>query len=464
MITAPLARDQAGNHFELPDTAAFWRIRRHTGGRPSTVLGPDGEPLFVPIMVDKPDLPSYGLEGGSFRFEAVDADRRPLGVQVAFVELGLSDRGSIRDPRDLTTLGHADLVRSCFDSMTRTMEAMQRAQVERERALAQKERALTDAQVAAQRNHVEVMLALLERAGGGKPQDPITVLKQQMAFQKALSEGTRRNAGLLPAPAEKDASADDEAEGKSKWADALKPFVPAAATTLQELLVKAFAKDDPVAAKQMRRNFAAFAQVSGAMQDGMSQDDAVKMVASEMTEEQVDEATDTSEMQIPRRKALRQVFADLSDDESDRFDDYLDSLSDEEFAARQLDCEALADLPARVAWARGILAGAGVASEIVDDEQDESTEEGPSLPPELVPVLMQLSREERQAGARLIAALDVATVERLTAKLVALPTDEALAMVRRVLANADKRTASVAQRSVSSVLRDDDDATASVTS
>src|SRR5262249_1511182 len=32
-MMAPLARDQHGNPFELPPEAAFWRVRRHTGGR-----------------------------------------------------------------------------------------------------------------------------------------------------------------------------------------------------------------------------------------------------------------------------------------------------------------------------------------------------------------------------------------------------------------------------------------------
>jgi hypothetical protein len=80
------------------------------------------------------------------------------------------------------------------------MEAMQRAQVERERALAEKERAVTDAQVAMQRNHVEIVIALLDRATGGKPQDPVAVLEQHVKLQKVIERQAPRNAGLLMAP------------------------------------------------------------------------------------------------------------------------------------------------------------------------------------------------------------------------------------------------------------------------
>src|SRR5262249_37689882 len=154
------------------------------------------------------------------------------------------------------------------------MEAMQRAQVERERALAQKERALTDAQVAAQRMHVELMIALIERTTGGKPQDPITVLKQQLAFQKAL-DGTR-NAGVLPPPA---AGSDDEpapAEKESSWLDKIQPFMPVAAMGAQQLVIDALAKNDPTKAEQMHRAAGSWARAFAAMEGAQSPEDALQ--------------------------------------------------------------------------------------------------------------------------------------------------------------------------------------------
>jgi hypothetical protein len=78
------------------------------------------------------------------------------------------------------SMGGPETMRACVESMTRTMEAMQRAQVERERALAQKDRALTDAQVAMQRCHTDLLIALLDRTTT-KPQDALAVVKQQIA-------------------------------------------------------------------------------------------------------------------------------------------------------------------------------------------------------------------------------------------------------------------------------------------
>ena len=88
----PLARDQQGNPFTLPSDAAYWRVRRHTGGRPSTVLGPDGEPLFVAITSDRGELQAYGCNG-SIRLEAVDGDYRSVRAPVGYVEFAPNGAG-----------------------------------------------------------------------------------------------------------------------------------------------------------------------------------------------------------------------------------------------------------------------------------------------------------------------------------------------------------------------------------
>jgi hypothetical protein len=141
-MMAPLARDQHGNAFELPAEAKYWRVRRHTRGRPADVLGPDGEPLYIPVEQDQSDLRMHGC-AGLIRLDAVDNDRRPLPVQATYVDLGSAEP----PPRSAGLDGDKEMVRVCFESMTRTMEGMQRAQVEREKTLAQKEQALTEGQI-----------------------------------------------------------------------------------------------------------------------------------------------------------------------------------------------------------------------------------------------------------------------------------------------------------------------------
>ena len=229
----PLARDQHGISFDVPPDAAFWRVRRHTGGRPSTVLGPDGEPLFIPIAGDRADLREGGCNG-SLRLEAVDAEHKSVNAPVAFVELVASD--DVAAKNTAPSEGLTDLVRMSFDSVTRTMEAMQRAQVERERALADKERKVTDAQVEMQRTHVQLMIALLERAGGGKPQDPMTVVRQQLAIKKALDEQSslseHRNADLLLAS---EATSEGGDNGLPNWLNVVLTAAPAAVDVYSRL-------------------------------------------------------------------------------------------------------------------------------------------------------------------------------------------------------------------------------------
>ena len=252
----PLARDQHGNPFDVPPEAAFWRVRRQTGGRPSNVLGPDNEPLYIPIGGDRLDLHGNGCSG-SLRLEAVDGDYTPVDAPVAYVEIAASERAVARNAS--ASDGNADLVRTSFDSMTRTMEAMQRAQVERERALAEKERAVTDAQVAMQRNHVEIVIALLDRATGGKPQDPVAVLEQHVKLQKVIERQVPRNAGLLMAPA----SDENQEGGKPHWMASILPLTP----LVTQMVAKMFGSSEKKAA-DMARNAGNIANAVGAIQNG----------------------------------------------------------------------------------------------------------------------------------------------------------------------------------------------------
>lgn len=52
----PLAVDDTGNPFAVPTDAAFWRVRRHTTGRPHIVLGADRKPIQLPLDYSPDEL------------------------------------------------------------------------------------------------------------------------------------------------------------------------------------------------------------------------------------------------------------------------------------------------------------------------------------------------------------------------------------------------------------------------
>lgn len=183
-----LARDAAGNAFPLPEQATFWRVRRHTGGRPSAVVGPTGEQLFIPIAADVDSLLSAGCAPGGYRLEAVDLQHRPVGAPIAFVEIVETQTAPVE---------HADLLRTAVEALTRTTEAMQRTQLERERASAARERELMNAQVEAQRaliesqrSQMQLVVSLFERVTGAG--DPVSLIKQHTSIQRAIDR--QRNA------------------------------------------------------------------------------------------------------------------------------------------------------------------------------------------------------------------------------------------------------------------------------
>ncbi|HZS41087.1 MAG TPA: hypothetical protein VFF06_29865 [Polyangia bacterium] len=442
-MSAPLARDQHGSAFELPQDAAFWRVRRHTGGRPSTVLGPDGEPLFVPIMADRHDLHSQGCAAGSLRLEAVDEEYHPVNAPVAFVEL--------IEPRNApsSNSGHGDLVRSSNESLTRTMEAMQRAQVERERALAQKERAFADAQVASQRMHMELMVALVERLGGGKPQDQVDVLKKHLAFQKALDQSAPRNA-LPPAAESAEEASNDNQPG---WFATIKPLVPVAAMTAQEFAINAFAKGDPEKAAQLRQTIGMFASALGAFgglaqqQQGNAAPVAPRPGESAAEQQYADpEAEESSEDEESTRptppKAVREVYAQLDDDEMSALSDYLDGLDDEQYGDLIARVTLLPALDERTAYMRRLIHR--VSSE--PSSAAKATASQPptgisAIPPGLVPVLAGLSPEESQIGLQLLPKLDPRLLQKLTASLLAMPVEQAIATLKQHIADAHRSAA-----------------------
>jgi hypothetical protein len=84
-----LANNIQGEHFLLPATAVFWRVRRLKEGRgaPEVVFGPDGGPLLVGVEADFEIFrASVEDQPGRYRLDALDETRRPLeGLPPAYV-------------------------------------------------------------------------------------------------------------------------------------------------------------------------------------------------------------------------------------------------------------------------------------------------------------------------------------------------------------------------------------------
>jgi hypothetical protein len=158
-------------------------------------------------------------------------------------------------------------------------------------------------------------------------------------------------------------------------------------------------------------------------------------------------------------KAIREVQALLDDGEADTFETYLESASDDAYRAFCDKAAAIPDLEARVAWARELVAAykrlqnAQTVNESPANEPTRTPSNEITVPPALIPALVQLAAEEKQILQQLLGVLDRATTERAIAELSAL---QAVARIRRIIDEAKRRSASVAQRAFASGLRSED--------
>jgi hypothetical protein len=125
-MSYPLAHDENGFPLELPPGAARWLVRRHGGGkgRPAAVYDAEGTPLVVPLDATTDDLRAAGCRPGSYRLDAVGADRKPLGA-CAYTEVAAR-------PDDPVEAG-GPAPEAAVAALARAVEAMQRVQAERER-------------------------------------------------------------------------------------------------------------------------------------------------------------------------------------------------------------------------------------------------------------------------------------------------------------------------------------------
>lgn len=84
----PLAFNIDGEAFELPPTAAGWRVKRLRAGKgaPELVYNSDGLPLVVPLETDMDELRRIVGVSGKYRLDPVDEEHRVLkGADTAYV-------------------------------------------------------------------------------------------------------------------------------------------------------------------------------------------------------------------------------------------------------------------------------------------------------------------------------------------------------------------------------------------
>jgi hypothetical protein len=97
-----LANNIQGEHFSLPATAAYWRVRRLKEGRgaPEVVFGADGVPLLVAVETDFDAFrAAVDDQPGRYRLDALDEARRPIeGLPAAYVAVPMRVGRSAAEP------------------------------------------------------------------------------------------------------------------------------------------------------------------------------------------------------------------------------------------------------------------------------------------------------------------------------------------------------------------------------
>jgi hypothetical protein len=431
MMTVPLARDQAGESFELPDEAAFWRVRRMTTGRPKTVLGPDGEPLYIPIQASERTLEDNGCEPDKYRLEACDGEREPIdGVPIAVVEL----HGGAIEPvaRGELVPAYIEPPRTSTEALTRALEASQRTQLERERNLAERERWQMHAMVESQRSMALICTSLIERL---KPSstvtanDPLTILKKQAEADEIFHRMVeRRNGGAPQGGAEPDDEKPaDPMQWLSKAQGIIGQFAPGVNLWLKSRAFEKMGLPPEQIAEKLKAEMGAPVQPDGEADDGF--------------------------ITVNYPRSIRQVLGELTDEEAPVLDDIFCGLKDGERIALFEEADKIEDLAERVEWTRKLLRGRGPSASASPPQPPAAPPPAPSIPPLLQPVFDRLTTEEKDIAARMANRLDLTTLSEIGAALLPLPLDAQVAKVRQMIHAFEQREPSLAHRAVHAVLK-----------
>lgn len=231
-IVVPLARDEQGRPLPIPADGAFWRVRRHTRGRPRNVTGADRQPLRLPLDFTEADLEAM-FGSGTYRLDLCDAAGELLDV-TATISLGESEAQA--EPANVELAQHPPLPVSASD-VRLVLEANVRAT---QLAFSHNERTLT------------ASLRMADTLRDGLRD----LANAQASWITAIASarGFFRNASpALPMPVAQITSEDGETDeqeeepARSDWVEMAQPLV----ATITESVVKAFmnrgAKNDGTA-------------------------------------------------------------------------------------------------------------------------------------------------------------------------------------------------------------------------
>jgi hypothetical protein len=135
----PLAFNFDGESFEVPPTAAAWRVKRLRAGRgaPELVYSSEGLPLVVPLETDIEELRRLVIVPGKYRLDLVDeAHRLVKGADAAYVlvravdpvapaiELATSDIGTNANAVLMEAMRqNSEIARSIVDRFPAMLEA-----------------------------------------------------------------------------------------------------------------------------------------------------------------------------------------------------------------------------------------------------------------------------------------------------------------------------------------------------
>ncbi len=208
-----LAFDANGEPFELPATAAYWRVRRFRNvgarGGPEVVFGRDGSPLILPIDTGLADFRDQTeAVAGRYRLDPLDERHRPVsGLPAAYLQIAEPPRGASGSGEEHSMVirelarANADMAKTIADKFAAVMQSA-----------ADLLRAADGAGLPARTAPVaETRNAAAEEDDDGGDQEPRSelaeIIKQvmplvQLAVTRMLNgRGPTRNSGVGTAPA-----------------------------------------------------------------------------------------------------------------------------------------------------------------------------------------------------------------------------------------------------------------------
>jgi hypothetical protein len=217
-LIVPLARDPNGRPLRVPPEAAFWRVRRHTRGRPRNVIGADRKPVELPLDITEDDLEAM-FGSGTYRLDLYDTQGEPLDI-TATVALGEPEPANANEPAE-DAVGNAPVLPANASDVRLVLEANVRAT---QLAFAHNERTLT-----ASLRMADTLRDGIRDLASAQATWINTLASARGFFRNALPP--------LPPPApvdheeEDDDEEEEDIEDEPTWIDNIRPLVDTVATS-----------------------------------------------------------------------------------------------------------------------------------------------------------------------------------------------------------------------------------------